>query len=212
MPHKDRAHRLAYLREHHQQHRPPPQPQPQPDPALPPLGVLIYDDDGTRVQCHVCGRFYGALPGHIRVHGLDAARYKEQFGLARTTSLASPQHQERQRQAALARDQGAVGRAALAELGPAPGRPRGLDTRLASRLIASAAKRGTYHGRPHVSDAAPAVTPPQPRTLTCARCGQPFTIAAGVRWAKYCPACRPAAYREGQARLTDAQPRRQPCR
>lgn len=200
MPRHDRSQRLAYLREHHERHRPAPAPQPQADPALPPLGVLIYDDDGARVQCHVCGRFYGALSGHIGVHGLDAARYKEQFGLARTTSLASPQHQERQRQAALARDQGAIGRAALAALGSASGRPRGLDHRLASRLTASAAKRGTYHGRPHVSDAAPAVTPPQPRTLTCARCGQSFTIAAGVRWAKYCPDCRPAAYGARKAR------------
>lgn len=152
MPHKDRHAYLAYLAQHHAEHRPPPRPQPQDRGDLPPFGVLVVDELGERVQCHVCGRWYRGLVSHVRIHGLDAARYKEQFGLARTRSLWSPAYQERQRQAALARDQGAVGRAALAEI-EYVGRPSGLDNRLDSRLSFSAAKRGAYRGQPRPNDA-----------------------------------------------------------
>lgn len=61
-------------------------------PDLPPIGAVLFDDDGSRIQCHVCGAFMVRLPSHIRrLHGLNADQYKEQFGLARTTPLWSPQ-------------------------------------------------------------------------------------------------------------------------
>jgi predicted transcriptional regulator len=140
MPYRDRAARLAYADRYHAAHRPAPQPAPQRDGSLPPRGILAVDDDGSRVQCHECGRWFGGLPAHIRTHGLDADRYKERYDLARGLSLWSPQYQERQRQAALARNLGDVGRAALEEIGPSP-RPAGITDRLSSRLRYSAAKR-----------------------------------------------------------------------
>lgn len=124
------------MRAYHDEHRPSPTPIPQPDPSLPPFGALIADDDGARVQCHVCGRFFGSLVRHVRIHGYDAERYKEAFGLARGTSLLSPATAAKQRSAALARNQGEVERQALAQLHPNP-RPIGIPNRLGSRITSS---------------------------------------------------------------------------
>lgn len=53
------------------------------------LGALT--DDGERVQCHVCGDFFGNLGGHIsQVHGLTPDDYKARFGLNATTGLIGP--------------------------------------------------------------------------------------------------------------------------
>lgn len=154
MPYKDRRARLVYSAKHHAEHRPSPRPQPQARGDLPPYGVLVVDDMGERVQCHVCGRWYAALSAHVKGHGLDADRYREQFGLARTRSLWSPAYQERQRKLSLGRNQGAVGRAALATIAYV-GRPPGLENRLDSRISYSAAKRGTYRGRPRSAGETP---------------------------------------------------------
>lgn len=135
MPYRDRAQRLAYMRRYHERVRPAPTPRQQDDPELPPFGALLTDDDGSRVQCHVCGRWYRGLQTHIRTHGLDAASYKERYGLARGLSLWSPQYQERQRQAALARGQGETGRRAIE--GIVNPRQEGIDCRLSSRIRAS---------------------------------------------------------------------------
>jgi len=124
-----------YLSAYHDRTRPAPAPVPQPDGALPPDGVLV--DDGARVQCHVCGRWYGSLVSHIKVHGLDATSYKERYGLARGTSLLGPSAQAKQREAALARDLGALGRAVLQEIGGTPSRPRGVENRRQSRIRVS---------------------------------------------------------------------------
>ena len=69
-----------------------PQPIPQEGrPQLPPLGILIADDDGERLQCHVCGAFWRGLVYHVRQsHYLDAATYRETYGLNRTAVLVSP--------------------------------------------------------------------------------------------------------------------------
>jgi hypothetical protein len=68
MPYRDRNQRLAASRAHHARYRPSPVPLPQPDSALPPYGELVTSDDGTQIQCHVCGRWFGQLlkpqPGH----------------------------------------------------------------------------------------------------------------------------------------------------
>lgn len=53
------------------------------------LGVLA--DDGERVQCHLCGEFYGNLGGHVsQVHGWTPDDYKARFGLNATTGLIGP--------------------------------------------------------------------------------------------------------------------------
>jgi len=122
------------LKASHARLRPTPAPIPQHDPSLPPLGQLIHDDDGSRLQCHICGCFYAGLSSHVRQsHGIAVADYKESFGLARGLSLWAPQYREKQRQAALSRQQGDAHR-----LQPNP-RPGGLANRLSSRLLMSEA-------------------------------------------------------------------------
>lgn len=69
-------------------------------------------------------------------------------GLARRLALRSPQYQELQRQAALKRNQGQVGREALKPYIGKSLRPTGISNRLSSRIRYSKAKTGTYRGRP----------------------------------------------------------------
>jgi hypothetical protein len=59
--------------------------------TLPPLGALIADDDGERIQCHMCGSFFRQLGIHVwRMHRIAPADYRERYGLNRCTSLVSP--------------------------------------------------------------------------------------------------------------------------
>jgi hypothetical protein len=119
-----------------------PAPLPQERGNLPPLGELVADDDWARLQCHVCGRFFAGLALHARnSHGVKPDEYRERYGLARGQSLYSPAYQAKMRTAALARDQGATGAGVLREI-EHPGRPRGRETRLATRVEASVARRG----------------------------------------------------------------------
>lgn len=47
-------------------------------------------DDGERVQCHVCGKWYRALVAHLaRAHDMSTEQYRETYGLPRTQSLTS---------------------------------------------------------------------------------------------------------------------------
>lgn len=141
MPHKDREARLAYLREWKKRKRPAPVPKPQADPTLPAHGVVEFSDDGSKVRCHVCGKWLGSLNTHLRAHGMDAASYKEAFDLPRTASLWPPSLKALQREAALDRDQGAIGRG---HIPPATGRAIGQEARLGTRIEASAARSGIY--------------------------------------------------------------------
>lgn len=135
----------SYLNDYHARTRPAPQPIPQEGRGdLPPFGALI--DDGDRVQCHVCGHWYGSLGVHIRMHGHNAESYKAAYGLARTSSLHGPACAEKQRQAAIARHQGELGAEVLKELPPTR-RPRGLANRLESRIRMSEVDRSSGNGQ-----------------------------------------------------------------
>jgi hypothetical protein len=47
-----------------------------------PPGVLSYDADEDRVQCHLCGGWFRALaPGHLRRHDTTADEYRVLAGL-----------------------------------------------------------------------------------------------------------------------------------
>lgn len=142
MPHKDREARLAYLRRWKEAKRPSPQPEEQAAEGLPPVGRIVFSEDGQTVQCHVCGEWWGSLNVHIRKHGYDAASYKEAFGIGRIASMWPPALKEKQRQAALYRGQGDVGRAHLPHDGG--GRPAGQETRLSVKIEASEARKGVY--------------------------------------------------------------------
>jgi hypothetical protein len=70
---KVRAYRAGQLA---RQVRPAPLPQERGD--LPSRGELVADDDGARLQCHVCGRFFAGLALHARnSHGLTPEQYRE---------------------------------------------------------------------------------------------------------------------------------------
>ena len=48
---------------------------------LPPAGEVVYDDMGRPI-CHICGRAFDKLLAHVKQrHGIDAATYKEIYGL-----------------------------------------------------------------------------------------------------------------------------------
>lgn len=143
MPHKDRKKRLACIRAHHEKHRPSPAPIDRGD--LPPLGAMRTSDDGAKVQCHVCGRWFGSLNTHLRTHDMDADAYKEEFDLPRTMSLLPPVVQERYRAATTERDQGNRFRDALP---PGQPRPKGIGLCLGSCIAGSAARKGRYRGKP----------------------------------------------------------------
>ncbi|NEA99323.1 MucR family transcriptional regulator [Streptomyces sp. SID13726] len=55
----------------------------------PDFGRLIRDETADTVICHVCGRDFRSLGAHVRVHGLTAAEYREEFGLLRTRPLSA---------------------------------------------------------------------------------------------------------------------------
>ena len=56
-----------------------------------PIGRLLIEDAGSRVQCHLCGRWWALLGMHVsRGHGMSPDAYREQFGLNRTTGLTAP--------------------------------------------------------------------------------------------------------------------------
>jgi predicted transcriptional regulator len=63
---------------------------PQADPSLPPIGALVFSDDGETIQCHVCGEWYANVGAHLRKHKITPKQYREKFGLRRGTALAAP--------------------------------------------------------------------------------------------------------------------------
>lgn len=117
-------------------------PIPQPErPDLPPFGAMVYDFAGERVQCHACGRYYQRLQNHIPTHGLDAAAYRERYGLTRKQSLAAPAISTRLSRWALAHDLGELGRQAIIDYGNTAGRPRGTAARFGERIGRSRPRR-----------------------------------------------------------------------
>lgn len=59
------------------------------------LGVLAYDGNDEKVQCHFCGKWYGALGRHLaKEHNMKAWEYKERVGLNQSTALISEKHRD----------------------------------------------------------------------------------------------------------------------
>lgn len=51
----------------------------------------ILTDDGERVQCHICGRWFDNLGSHTaRAHRVSARSYKARFGLKMSVGLIGP--------------------------------------------------------------------------------------------------------------------------
>lgn len=147
MPYKKRSDRLLYAVKYHAQHRPSPTQRKQIDESLPPLGIVVFSADGEKVQCHYCGEWYGNLTTHVKTHGMTIADYKEAYQLGRKMSLFPPVLQEKNRQAAIKRGLGDIGRDQIKKMGPGKRKP-GIKNRLSSKIAFSQAKKGTYMGKP----------------------------------------------------------------
>ena len=53
-------------------------------------GVVMYDDAEDKVQCHICGGWFGNLGQHTkRTHDLQIDDYKMEYGLSLRTALCS---------------------------------------------------------------------------------------------------------------------------
>ncbi len=55
------------------------------------LGVISYNKNKDKIQCHICGKFFRSLgtSAHLKVHNITNDEYKERFGIARTVALVS---------------------------------------------------------------------------------------------------------------------------
>ncbi|MFC1790182.1 MucR family transcriptional regulator [Patescibacteria group bacterium] len=67
------------------------------------VGIVTVTEDGSGIQCHLCGNVYQVLSGrHLNAHGLeDGSAYRELLGLNRNQPLAAPNYRSRRREAAL---------------------------------------------------------------------------------------------------------------
>ncbi|MGH3719961.1 MAG: MucR family transcriptional regulator [Pseudonocardiaceae bacterium] len=54
-----------------------------------PYGRLVVESGTGRVCCHLCGRWYVSLGGHLRTHGHTADSYRETMGLCRSRPLVA---------------------------------------------------------------------------------------------------------------------------
>lgn len=55
-----------------------------------PYGELVIEAGTGRVCCHLCGRWFVSLGGHIRCHGYTAESYRAAMGLCRSRPLIAP--------------------------------------------------------------------------------------------------------------------------
>lgn len=54
------------------------------------LGVVMYDEDEDKVQCHICGKWFSALGLHVKsAHKTEVDNYKMDHGLSLRTALCS---------------------------------------------------------------------------------------------------------------------------
>lgn len=126
----------------------------------------ILDDDGDRVMCHECGRWYANLAAHAAVHGLSARQYKLRHGLPLSRSLSPSKLREARSRAASDR----VGSQGWQRLEKARNPARAAQARDPESFVSPYA---TYRHREYSPSLLPAW---QPRIITCVICG-----------AQYCP-------------------------
>jgi hypothetical protein len=54
-----------------------------------PYGQLVFDSNTGQVCCHLCGRWFVSLGGHLRRHGHNAESYRKLIGLCRSRPLVA---------------------------------------------------------------------------------------------------------------------------
>lgn len=53
-------------------------------------GVLLFDEENNKIQCHMCGEWVERLTKHIHKHGINADSYRTFASLNRKTPLLTP--------------------------------------------------------------------------------------------------------------------------
>lgn len=51
------------------------------------VGVIMWDSENDKIQCHMCGKWFDSLTGHIKAHDISPTQYKEEVGLYLKTPL-----------------------------------------------------------------------------------------------------------------------------
>ncbi len=147
------------------------------------FGILAYDPVEDKVQCHICGKWFHFLAGHIKKHGMSVFEYKEDFGLNRNHALCGRENSRyRSRLCQKLRLDGKF------NLLPPPPR-RDFERRLEIRLKKA---RRIHSGEERRKMSLASKTRLKRYKKQCVRCGANFWIKVvreEIR-AKYCPACR----------------------
>lgn len=61
------------------------------------IGVLSQDENGEKLQCHICGEYYSRLNNHVRMaHKIKVDEYKQRVGLSKGTALVGDKIREKQ--------------------------------------------------------------------------------------------------------------------
>lgn len=59
-------------------------------------GVLLFDGESDKIQCHFCGNWFDSLGHHLqKEHNMYASEYKETVGLFKTTALINEKVREK---------------------------------------------------------------------------------------------------------------------
>lgn len=65
-------------------------------------GCLLSTLDGSKIQCHICGKLFQSLVFHLpSAHDINTKDYRERFGLARLTALVSENMRKEMKQKSL---------------------------------------------------------------------------------------------------------------
>lgn len=67
------------------------------------FGVIALSKDRDLMQCHICGKLYANVSLHIRGHKISTDDYKEQYQLAKGTSLIGEATRQKYQQLAMKR-------------------------------------------------------------------------------------------------------------
>lgn len=60
------------------------------------VGALLFDGTTDKIQCHMCGDWFGQLAHHLaKEHNMRAAEYKARVGLMQNTALISESSREK---------------------------------------------------------------------------------------------------------------------
>lgn len=161
----------------------------------------LVSDDGERVQCHICGKWFVYLAPHLRwKHNLTCDEYREDFGLNRTQPLCAESLSEKHRRHFI--EQGLVGKRLCFNLSDFPhvgeirlqGRINMGRVRTGKRLRVTVKRKEAQKRNYQMTRV------PQP----CVDCGTIILRKRIAGKSAVCDNCRPAHKKEYNRRWADA--------